>query len=120
VNADAIEELGARHDMYVAVSRLENHDQRKYDYRPRSATERAEKVIKDPRLVAMREKLQTDEGRRKYAKRKRTVEPAFGVIKSVMGFRQLLLRGHAKVSGEWSLLSLAYNFKRIWRLQALA
>jgi len=120
VNADAFEELASDYDLYVAVSRLENHNQRKYDYRPKSVTDKPAKVIKDPRLIAMREKLHTEEGRNKYAKRKQTVEPVFGIMKSVMGFRQFLLRGQVKVSGEWSLLSLAYNFKRLWRLKALA
>jgi hypothetical protein len=41
------------------------------------------------------------------------VEPVFGIIKSVMGFRQFLLRGMGKVSGEWRLVCLAWNLKRI-------
>jgi hypothetical protein len=41
-----------------------------------------------------------------------------GIIKSVLGFRQFLLRGTAKVSTEWTLLCLAYNFKRLHRLGA--
>jgi len=119
-NADALKKLETSEvDAYVAVSRAENHERRKYDYRPRSSTEKPAKVVNDPRLIAMREKLQTEAGRQKYAKRKQTVEPVFGIIKSVMGFRQFLLRGATKVSGEWSLVTLAYNFKRIWRLQAL-
>lgn len=52
-----------------------------------------------------------------YALRKQTVEPVFGIIKSVMGFRQFLLRGLAKVSGEWDLVALAYNCKRFWSLK---
>ena len=47
----------------------------------------------------------------KYALRKQTVEPVFGIIKSVLGVRQFLLRGHAQVSLEWTLTALAYNFK---------
>ena len=117
VNADAIEQLEKQNvDVYVAVSRLENHDQRRYDFRPKSEPKPG-RPIKDPRLLKMREKLQTDDGRRRYAKRKQTVEPVFGVIKSVMGFRQFLLRGLEKVNGEWSLVRLAYNVKRLWRLQ---
>lgn len=104
-------------DLYVAVSRQENHDQRRYDFRPRSVMEKPTKKILDPILLAMRKKLRTDKGRKKYAQRKQTVEPVFGIIKHVMGFRQFLLRGLAKVSGEWSLLRLAYNFKRLWTLQ---
>lgn len=124
VNAEAIERVqapdpqdGSKVEVYVAVSRVENHDQRRYDYRPKSATDKPARTIKDPRLLAMREKLRTPEGRRLYAKRRQTVEPVFGIIKSVMGCRQFLLRGLAKVNGEWSLLCLAYNVKRLWALK---
>ena len=69
----------------------------------------------------MRAKMNTTEARQMYRKRRQSVEPVFGIIKSVMGFRQFLLRGLANVSGEWTLVGLAYNFKRLWRLrQALA
>ena len=77
-----------------------------------------ELIIKDPRLVKMRDKLKTDDGRRRYAKRKQTVEPVFGIIKDVIGFRRFLLRGTPKVNGEWSLVRLAYNIKRLFTLQA--
>lgn len=103
---------------YVAVGRDGGHDQRRYDFRPRSATEKPAKEVKHPTLVAMKQKLESEEGRAKYAKRKQTVEPVFGIIKSVMGFTRFLLRGHEKVSGEWTLLRLAYNFKRLWTLSA--
>lgn len=52
-----------------------------------------------------------------YALRKQTVEPVFGIIKEAMGFRQFLLRGSEKVSGEWQLLCLAYNVKRLFALK---
>ena len=65
----------------------------------------------------MKAKLETEAGRKLYALRKQTVEPVFGIIKSVMGFRQFLLRGLAKVSGEWTLVTLAYNCKRFWNLK---
>ena len=52
-----------------------------------------------------------------YRKRKHTVEPVFGIIKSAMGFRQFMLRGLEKVRGEWDLVCLAYNVKRLWSLQ---
>ena len=51
-----------------------------------------------------------------YAKRKHTVEPVFGIIKHVPGFRQFLLRGLTSVSGEWELVCLAHNVKRLFRL----
>jgi transposase len=106
-----------RPELYVAVSRQENHDQRRYDFRPRSSTDKPPKVVKDPHLVAMQEKLGTEAGRRIYALRKQTVEPVFGIIKSVLGFTRFLLRGLKKASGEWSLVSLAYNIKRLHALK---
>jgi len=68
----------------------------------------------------MRHRLRTAAGKAKYALRKQTVEPVFGIIKSVMGFRRFLLRGRLKVSLEWTLVTLAYNFKRLFRLVQLA
>ena len=67
-------------------------------------------------MEKMRQRLRTAAGKAKYALRKQTVEPVFGIIKSVMGFRQFLLRGRSKVSLEWTLVTLAYNFKRLFRL----
>lgn len=65
---------------------------------------------------SMRHRLRTAAGKAKYALRKQTVEPVFGIIKAVMGFRRFLLRGRAKVSLAWTLVTLAYNFKRLFRL----
>ena len=66
----------------------------------------------------MKHKLKTVEGRKRYGLRKQTVEPVFGIIKSVMGFRQFLLRGLAPVTGEWSLVTMAWNIKRMAVLAA--
>jgi transposase len=68
----------------------------------------------------MRRRLRTATGRAAYKKRKETVEPVFGIIKAVMGFRRFLLRGKQKVSLEWSLVTLAYNFRRVARLLSQA
>jgi Transposase DDE domain len=57
-------------------------------------------------------------GRKLYALRKQTPEPVFGIIKSVMGYRQCLLRGLESVKGEWSLVSLSWNIKRMFALRA--
>jgi len=64
-------------------------------------------------LAAMRHRLQTRRGRKLYALRKCTVEPVFGLIKQVMKFRQFLLRGLTGARGEWSLVCLAWNLKRM-------
>ena len=61
----------------------------------------------------MKHRLNTVQGRKLYGLRKQTVEPVFGIIKSVMGFRQFLLRGLDAVRGEWSLVTMAWNIKRM-------
>ena len=66
----------------------------------------------------MRHRLQTEQGRALYARRKTTIEPVFGIIKAVMGFRQFLLRGIDAVSAEWDLVCIAYNIKKLHRLAA--
>jgi hypothetical protein len=66
----------------------------------------------------MRHRLKTTAGRTLYKLRQQTVEPVFGILKSVLGFRQFRLRGRAKVALEWTLVCLAYNFKRLHRLGA--
>jgi len=66
----------------------------------------------------MRHRLRTSAGRTLYKLRQQTVEPVFGIIKSVLGFRQFRLRGREKVSLEWTLVCLAYNLKRLHRLGA--
>src|SRR5450432_2081252 len=72
---------------------------------------------KDPTPVeAMRHRLQTKEGNKRYALRKQTPEPVFGIIKSVLGFRQFLLRGLENVRGEWNLVTMAWNMKRMFAL----
>ncbi|MEK7836112.1 MAG: transposase, partial [Pseudomonadota bacterium] len=61
----------------------------------------------------MKHRLKTVQGRKLYGLRKQTVEPVFGIIKSVMRFRQFLLRGLASVRGEWTLVTMAWNIKRM-------
>jgi transposase len=61
----------------------------------------------------MAERLKTAEGKAIYKKRKETVEPVFGIIKQAMGFRQFMVRGLRRVSAEWTLVTLAYNIKRL-------
>ena len=61
----------------------------------------------------MRHRLRTASGCAAYKKRKETVEPVFGIVKAAMGFRRFLLRGLRKVNLEWSIVRLAYNFRRL-------
>jgi transposase len=67
-------------------------------------------------VEAMQHRLATPEGRKLYALRKQTPEPVFGIIKSVMGFRQFHLRGLESVKGEWNLVTMAWNMKRMFAL----
>jgi len=67
-------------------------------------------------LEAMDHRLKTPEGKQRYALRKQTPEPVFGIIKSVLGFRQFLLRGLDNVRGEWNLVTMAWNMKRMFAL----
>jgi transposase len=83
----------------------------------------AERFAEDPAppndptpVEAMRHRLQTKDGKKRYALRKQTPEPVFGIIKSVLGFRQFLLRGLEKVRGEWKLVTMAWNMKRMFAL----
>ena len=66
-----------------------------------------------PASQRMKYRLRTAVGRAQYKLRQQTVEPVFGIIKSVLGFRQFLLRGLEKVALEWQLVCLAYNLKRL-------
>ena len=75
----------------------------------------------DPTPVeAMAHRMTTPEGRRLYGLRKQTPEPVFGIIKSVLGFRQFLLRGIDGARGEWSLVTIAWNMKRMFTLAGVS
>jgi transposase len=77
----------------------------------------APEAPKDPSPVeAMAHRLKTPRGRALYALRKQTPEPVFGIIKSALGFRQFSMRGLENVRGEWSLVTMAWNLKRMFTL----
>ena len=60
-----------------------------------------------------REKILSEPGKKKYQKRMHTVEPVFGNLKFNLGFRQFLLRGLNKVKGEFNLMCIAHNIRKI-------
>ena len=68
-------------------------------------------------LEKMAYRLKTPRGRKLYGLRKQTPEPVFGIIKSVMGYRQCLLRGLENVKGEWNLVTMSWNIKRMFAMQ---
>jgi hypothetical protein len=89
---------------------------RTHDFRPA----KAQAPPKEPKadwLKAMAAKLESAEGRALYKLRQQTVEPVFGIIKAVLGFTEFSLRGRDKVAGEWDLVALAYNCKRLHKLK---
>jgi transposase len=105
-NAAALEQRGI--DPCLATERLKHH----------------EKVASAPRgripqgLSAkqrMARKLRTKKGREMYAKRKGMIEPIFGQLKQVLGFRQFSLRGLASMGGEWRLMATVHNMLKLWR-----
>lgn len=98
---------------YIAVGRQAHNqwlDQKLSKEQPSQTTQQG-----TPR-EQMGQKLKTPEGKEIYGKRKMTVEPVFGIIKEVMGFRQFSLRGKEAANGEWILVCLAYNLKRLFKL----
>jgi transposase len=70
-----------------------------------------------PATWRMAERMASAEGKAHYRRRKVIPEPVFGWIKHIMGFRQFSLRGLIKVTGEWNLVCLALNLRRMWALQ---
>lgn len=118
--ADAFERLAeAGVDVYCSVHREDAHAERHYDFRPPEKRKNP-KEPKDPRLVAMRDKLRTEGGKAIYAERNSTVETVFGMIKAAMGFRGFTMRGSAKVTGEWELVCLTHNLRRLFNMARVA
>ncbi len=66
----------------------------------------------------MNQTLKSKEGKEIYKKRKQTVEPVFGIIKEILGFRRFSLRGEFETDCEWSLVCIGYNLKRFFKLSA--
>ena len=73
------------------------------------------RIVGEERIKAMRSKLDSDTGKAIYAKRRHIVEPVFGHIKAVIGFTGFHLRGLQKVNGEFKLVAIAHNLKKISR-----
>jgi transposase len=96
---------------YIANKR-EQHNR---SWQARFSSPQAPPHDADP-VKVMEHRLRSTEGRKLYAKRKCTIEPVFGVIKAVMGFRQFLLRTQDSVCGEWTLVCIAWNLKRLHTL----
>jgi transposase len=105
-NTAALEQRGI--DPYIATERLKHNE--KVASAPRG------RIPNDlPAKERMARKLRTKKGREMYAKRKGMIEPIFGQLKQVLGFRQFSLRGLASMRGEWRLLCAVHNLLKLWR-----
>jgi hypothetical protein len=113
---NAIEKEGKGPTVYCALERQSHH---------RTVGDLERKPIPEapaataPVKEKMAHRLKTPEGHSQYKKRKETIEPAFGIIKSRLGFRQFLMRGLEKVGIEWNLVTLSYNIKRLYRMETV-
>lgn len=114
-SGEAVAALAARGiEPLVAIGRTQPH--RPYDFRP-PPQPKTPRRITEPWRIAMLAKLETPDAKARYARRKQTVEPVFGIIKAALGFTRFHLRGLANVAAEWTLIALAYNCRRLHRLQ---
>ncbi len=112
----AVADLQARGiEPLVAIGRTQQH--RPYDFRPPPKPKPPRQITESWR-VAMKAKLESKDTKNLYKKRRQTVEPVFGIIKSAMRFVRFHLRGLHNVAAEWRLIALAYNCRRIARLKA--
>lgn len=98
---------GEQVDPYIATERLKHHEKALCD--PDSPV--PDDLTPKERMAR---KLRTKQGRETYAQRKGMIEPIFGQIKQVRGFRQFLLRGLAKMRGEWRLICLTHNLRKLF------
>ena len=109
-SAHTIAQMEARGiDPYIATGREPHH----HNWRAYFAEQPAPPPPDASPIEKMAYKLQTDIGQAIYRLRKSTVEPVIGIIKEVLGFRQFSLRGLAAAAGEWCLVCLAFNLKRL-------
>ena len=109
-NIEAFEARGV--EPYIATGRESHHQswQEFFAQQPDPPPEDASPKEK------MAYKLKTEFGQALYRLRKSTVEPVIGIIKEVLGFRQFSLRGLVKAAGEWNLVCIAFNLKRMHTL----
>ncbi|MGH6917640.1 MAG: transposase [Geminicoccaceae bacterium] len=114
-NGAELERLAAS-GIEVLVATGAEGRRRRHDFRPARAGPAAREA-KAAWLQAMAEKLASAQGQALYQRRRQTVEPVFGIIKAVLGFTRFSLRGQGKVAGEWHLVALAYNCKRLHKLE---
>jgi hypothetical protein len=97
---------------YIATGRQPHHRSWQDYFKEQAAPPSDQATPKEK----MAYKLQTEIGQAIYGLRKCTVEPVIGIIKEVIGFRQFSLRGLLKAAGEWNLVCIGFNLKRLHAL----
>ena len=105
-NATALE--GRKIEPYLATERLRHNEKV-------AAAPRGRVPAGLPAKQRMARKLRTKKGRQMYARREGMIEPVFGQLKQVLGFRQFSLRGLAAMRGEWRLMATVHNLLKLWR-----
>jgi hypothetical protein len=114
-SAHTITEFQARGvEPYIATGREPHHPDWQDYFKEQAAPPPAEATPKEK----MAYQLQTQIGKTIYGLRKCTIEPVIGIIKEVLGFRQFSLRGLLKAAGEWNLVCIGFNLKRLHTLLA--
>ena len=110
-NINGLQDRGI--DPYVATGRSPHHQSWRAYFLDNPDPLAEDASVKEQ----MAYKLRTEIGDALYRLRKSTVEPVIGIIKEVLGFRQFSLRSLLAAGGEWTLVCLAYNLKRLHTLQ---
>jgi transposase len=101
----------------ISMTNTKEKEETKTQSKPKTKNKNpAKKTQPTPYVQAMKQKLQTPEGKRTYGRRKGMVEPVFGWIKSIKRMDQFRLRGLEAVQGEWSLIALSHNVERMYRV----
>ena len=103
--------------VYASLGKSSHHKSIEELSKKYEEPDNTDKVTKGKCEEIMSERLNSKDGHDFYKLRKETVEPVFGIIKNVIGFREFLVRGIEKVQTEWDLVCLSYNFKRLHKLK---
>ena len=112
-NMEALDSNERIEEVFIATGRQKHNDKV-----PDSPKGRPPKNLTAKEKMARRNR--TKKGRAEYARRKVIIEPVFGQIKAGLGFRNFLLRGLAKMQGEWKLVCLTHNLLKLFRSGAMA
>jgi len=115
-NVSVVKEQNIEPIIAIARDKHNNFLDKYLDSQAVTTTDKNEPEPKLSTLEQMKERLKSGEGASIYKKRKQTVEPVFGIIKEILGFRRFLLRGESNTNAEWTLVCLAYNLKRLFKL----